>query len=679
MAKGSGGGFWRKAALVLGVLVAVLVAAGIVAAMMFPAERVKSDAERMLSEQLRRDVAVGGARLSFFPVLGAELTDVSIANVEGGTAPKLMTAEGLIAGVAVRPLLQGRVEVTRLFLRKPVIALEKGADGQVNWRLGDPEKADQPRAIPEWMKDLSLREFSIRDGEFSMLDRATGKRTSAGDVDADLKLDSLDRPADMIASLTYRGRRVRTEGTVGSPRALFLAEPTPLAFSLKADPVTATFDGGFRPAEGILEGAVDARGASLKRVLGWLGEPQKEGRGLGAFSVKGQLRRQGEEIRLSRARLSVDHIRASGDVTLRLGGARPYASGRLDLGALDVNPWLASSAEAPAEGVDVRQGGWSTKPLDFGGLRAIDADLDLRASSLAVQRMKLGAASLGLSLRNGVADVAVRSLSGYGGSGSGRVRLSQGPAGATVGGVLTFTGVQAKPFLTDAVGLDKLEGALRLEVQLAGTGLNQAALMRDLDGRMAYRVENGSWRGVDLARVAKEVQSVLTGQAVGPSAKTDFSEFAADFTVRDGVANTGDLRMINPTVRLDGVGKIDIGGQSLDFSLDPKSVRGASTEARSVGVPFRVWGPWSKVRYAPDLSKVAEQALRKELGERLGVDPNASAQDLLGSLFGRRKSDAPASEPAPAGEGEAPAEEAPPPPEEKSDPLRDLLKRFPGG
>lgn len=677
MAKGSGAGFWRKAALVFGVLVAVLVGAGFVASMMFPAERVKSDAERMLSEQLKRDVSVGGARLSFFPVLGAELTDVAIDNVEGGTAPKLLTAEGLVVGVAVRPLLQGQVEVTRLFLRKPVIALEKGADGQVNWKLGDPQQPDQPRALPEWMKDLSLRAFGVRDGEISMLDRATGKRTSAGDVDADLRLESLDKPAELNAALTYRGRRVRTEGTVGSPRSLFLAEPTPLAFSLKADPVTAAFDGRFSPAEGILEGAVDASGASLKRLLGWLGEPQKEGRGLGAFSVKGQIRRQGEEIRLSRARVSIDHIRATGDVTLRLGGARPYASGRLDLGALDVNPWLASDSDAPAEGVDVRQGGWSTKPLDFGGLRAIDADLEVRASSLAVQRMKLGAASLGLSLRNGAADVAVRSLSAYGGSGSGRVRLSQGPAGATVGGALTFSGVQAKPFLTDAVGLEKLEGALRLELQLAGTGANQAALMRDLDGAMAFRVENGSWRGVDLARVAKEVQSVLTGQAVGPSAKTDFSEFAADFTVRDGVANTDNLRLINPTVRMDGVGKIDIGAQSLDFSLDPKSVRGASTEARSVGVPFRVWGPWSKVRYAPDLSKVAEQALRKELSERLGVDPNASAQDLLGSLFGRKKSDAPAGEPAP--EGEAPAEETPPPPEEKSDPLRDLLKRFPGG
>lgn len=85
--------------------------------------------------------------------------------------------------------------------------------------------------------------------------------------------------------------------------------------------------------------------------------------------------------------------------------------------------------------------------------------------------------------------------------------------------------------------------------------------------------------GVNLAEIARTVQSALTGQAFGSSAKTDFAELGGTFDIVNGVLTNTDLKLLNPLVRLSGQGIVDIGGQGMKYRIEPKAVASSKDKA----------------------------------------------------------------------------------------------------
>jgi AsmA protein len=155
-------------------------------------------------------------------------------------------------------------------------------------------------------------------------------------------------------------------------------------------------------------------------------------------------------------------------------------------------------------------------------------------------------------------------------------------------------------------------------------------------------------KGVDLASVARTVQSALTGASLGERASTDFAELGGTFTINRGLMNNSDFHLLNPFVRITGNGTVDLPSRSLDFHLEPKlvaSVQGQSGPSGLAGIPipFRVSGPWTKLSYAPDLQNVGK-ALTNTLLNSLSGDKKSNPSgtptkpavgDVLKGLFGR--------------------------------------------
>jgi AsmA protein len=219
-----------------------------------------------------------------------------------------------------------------------------------------------------------------------------------------------------------------------------------------------------------------------------------------------------------------------------------------------------------------------------------------------------------LRLTGGIADAALSRVSLYGGAGAARLVVDASGSTPAIRSELDVQDVQALPLLTAAIGFDKIEGRGALKASLSGHGRSQADIMRALGGTIGFRFNDGAWRGVNLAQVARQVQAALAGETIGAAAKTDFAEFAADFVVADGVARTENLRLLNPFVRLDGKDEVNIGAQTTDIRLAPRAVRsiegqGGDALARGLGVPFRAAGPWSGVKFRPDGRAAVEQVL----------------------------------------------------------------------
>lgn len=71
---------------------------------------------------------------------------------------------------------------------------------------------------------------------------------------------------------------------------------------------------------------------------------------------------------------------------------------------------------------------------------------------------------------------------------------------------------------------------------------------------------------------------------------------------------TDNLRLLNPFVRLEGQGLVNVGAQTIDMRIAPRAVNNAQGQGgdaglAGLGVPFRITGPWSHVQFRVAIGK----------------------------------------------------------------------------
>ena len=120
----------------------------------------------------------------------------------------------------------------------------------------------------------------------------------------------------------------------------------------EAPDLALTFDGAVdNAAAPTAAGAIELNVTSIRDLAAWLAEPIAfEGDGLRTFRVNGQLEGSPTQVALKDATLALDAIQGQGDLTVDLSAEVPRLTGRLDLGAVDLNPYLAPVAPSDGQG-----------------------------------------------------------------------------------------------------------------------------------------------------------------------------------------------------------------------------------------------------------------------------------------------------------------------------------------
>ncbi|MEZ5839829.1 MAG: AsmA family protein [Hyphomicrobiales bacterium] len=90
----------------------------------------------------RRLELKGPASFSIFPRVAVELADASLSGPAG--EGEMIRLASFDVGVALMPMLSGRLEVTGVRLVDPVIVLEVDAEGRPNWDFAKPASAAAP-------------------------------------------------------------------------------------------------------------------------------------------------------------------------------------------------------------------------------------------------------------------------------------------------------------------------------------------------------------------------------------------------------------------------------------------------------------------------------------------------------------------------------------------------------
>jgi len=189
--------------------------------------------------------------------------------------------------------------------------------------------------------------------------------------------------------------------------------------------------------------------------------------------------------------------------------------------------------------------------------------------------------------------------------------------------------------LKDAADLDLAEGKGNISLDLTTQGNTVSVLKKALNGSVSVNLADGAIKGINLTKLVQGIQNLgkdtkVQTLGVDKSEKTDFSEFKANFKVRNGVAHNDDLAVKSTVLRVSGNGDIDIGHDSLNYNA--KAALAKTEQGRTVTLPVNVSGPFDALKFKIDytglLVDVAKQKF-DEKKEKVKEDAKAKLQEEL--------------------------------------------------
>jgi AsmA protein len=253
--------------------------------------------------------------------------------------------------------------------------------------------------------------------------------------------------------------------------------------------------------------------------------------------------------------------------------------------------------------------------------------------------------SIQATIADGKLNARLPTFKAYDGSGAGTLDVDASSGTPTQAFSFNLTNLNAYPFLKDAAGFQRIEGTGAVAIEVKSKGASQRAIVSALSGTAKFSFTDGAIRGVNIAKMARNLTTnVLSGWGDNAAEKTDFAMLGANFKIAQGIAETSDLQLVGPFVRMTGSGKFDMPAQTLEFKIDPMIVasregQGGKADLEGLGVPVVVSGSWGRPRIYPDIAGILQNPTAaydrlRQLGGGLFKLPAGSAARALGAALG---------------------------------------------
>ncbi len=642
----------KTLAKVLGVILIVIIGLLIAIPFFIPVDAIFSKISEQVEKTTGRTLTIAGDKdLAIFPSLRLELNDVSFSNMAGGSRDNMATMKQLDIHIPWSTVFSGEIKLNKFVIREPNILLETNKQGKGNWQLFD-NVAEQPTAqqktsgqitLPESF-DIELGEVAIYGGQFTYLDGQTGAQQQITDLDLAVLLKSLRKPLELKGGITYMDQRFELDVMVDNPVKAIEGRTFAVEKRVESKLLNLDFKGQIAEQGGNITGELHLDGDSVKDIAKWQGVTiEAKDEAFNAFSVDGSMQFKGQTFTVSKLVAKLDALAIEGSSTLNLG-ERLNVSANVDLGMLDLNPYLPDPVDAPAQDAEQSEAQpivWDDTKLDLSALNSLDANVVVRSSGLKARDIKLGENQFTLKLQNSLLNLSMDKFVAYEGQGQGKVTLNakQAPYKITTG--FELKGIDAEPLLTDAVKFDKLLGKGSMQWQLTTQGQSQKDFVNALAGTLGFSFADGAIKGANVAELVRKAKELLSGNTgalteglntgYDESQKTDFTALTGTMTFDKGVGTNSDLSLKSPLIRVTGGGTVDLPATNVNYRLVTgivNSIEGQGTTDDSTGfkIPMRIKGPFHKVDISLDVSEAAKEQATEKVKDKV--------KDKLKGLFG---------------------------------------------
>lgn len=585
----------------------------------------KGPVERQVEARTGRSFDIGGdldVDLGWTPVVSAE--KVRFGNAAWSRDPVMASAERAELAIALWPLLRGQVLLPMIRLDHPRLLLETNPKGGAgNWVFGDQTGESK----------VQFRRVDVQRGLLRYLDRPARTDIRVGVSSQRAKSREHSAPVAVVGGGLWEGNAFQLQGTAASPLLLRDRE-APYRIDVRASA------GATRAhARGTLLDPLRLRGfdlqmmlagrdmADLYPLLGLAIPPTPP------YSLDGRFSREGEVWHYRDFDGRIGDSDMHGDASVDTSGERLYLradlqSRRLDFddlagfvgGAPQAGKGETANAEQAREAASGQARGrvLPDTPYQLEKLRAMDADVRLRATRINAPSLPLDDMDAHLLLENGLLRLDPLDFGVADGDIRSRIRMDARTSTIRTRADADLAGLNISKLLPTVELAQNAIGKVGGKVTLEGTGNSIAAMLGSSDGAVTVGMGRGrisnllmEMAGIDLAEIIK---FKLGGDQQIP-VRCAFADFAVD----DGVMTARSLAFDTSDTILIGSGTINLREEKFDVTIRPRPKDRSLLAFRT---PLKVDGSFRQPKVHPDLARIG---LRGAIALTLGsITPPAA-------------------------------------------------------
>jgi uncharacterized protein involved in outer membrane biogenesis len=492
------------------------------------------------------------------------------------------------------PLFTGHTDLRLLEFDRPQLRLYRDGQGHATWDFSDGSKPDEPLRLPP------IRQFVIDGGRLDYRDDER-KLYFKGTVEAKETLGAAYRGFLMDGQGTLNAHPFDLQVTGGPLLNIDRNKPYPFDAHIHAGETYVTAKGEVPKPFDLAQFHMDAsaRGPDVDDLYGLTGIPLPN---TPPFDLRGRLSRDGHLWRLDGIGGRVGSSDLAGALSVRTGGQRPFLTADLrtnrldfpDLGALFGGTRTHGKVASPnqiaaAAKLQAEQRIFPTATLNFDRIRALDADVTYRATTIVHSPIQLSSGSTRVKLTAGLLRAEPLALEMPQGRITGWVQLNARQKDAITELDLRLANARLEHLLPVTFqGGQPFRGALVGRARLRGVGDSVHDAMGDADGEVMLAAPGGEIRQ-SLAELAGVDLIKGLGLLVSKNqATTPINCAVAHFGVKGGVMSADRLVVDTGPVMIDGAGVINLDAETLAFRLrgHPKRFQLVRLQA-----PITVAGP----------------------------------------------------------------------------------------
>jgi uncharacterized protein involved in outer membrane biogenesis len=520
-------------------------------------------------------------------------------------------------------LTKFRLVLPTVTISQPKVVLEKNADGSANWEFRAATAVTEPLAPEKRTEFPVIEKLSIKDGTL-LFDNRESKTQIELKISEAEGAGFLETPVKLKAEGTYQKQPLRISLDGGSYENLRSSkEPYPLQINFGAGKLKARIDGNLTEPLAMKgeDVTLDIQGDDMANLypLIHLVFPSTP-----PYRLKGRLKHEGDVWSFSNFSGRVGDSDLSGNIRVDTAPKRPFMKADLVSNLLDFDdlagfvggkpgtaPGETASEEQKKQAV-AEEGSDRIFPdqrYDLERLRAMDADVRLRAKKILAPKLPIDDLNATLNLNDGVLRFAPAAF----GVANGRMEIystfdgSKRPSNVKIDARLRH--LDLKRFLGDSSFAQKTLSPIGGRIVLAGTGESFRELMATASGNSFFAMSGGEISELLVRLAGLDVAHAL-GVAIRGDKPIPVRCALLDLQGQNGQMGVQTLIFDTDKSVVSGEGNIDLRDEKVNIVVLPAPKGFSPLSLRSY---IRVTGGFKNISVFPDPIKTGTDSLFKKL------------------------------------------------------------------
>ena len=611
----------RRALIWVGSVFGIIVIAAVIFVATLDANKAKGYISAAVSKATGRQLTIGGdLQVDFGWISRLRASQIQFENASWSKYPQ-MTEVGLVdVQIDVWQLLSKfRLVLPSITVSQPKVILEKNADGAANWEFQAAPAVTEP-AVPQKRTEFPIIEkVVIEDGTFLFNNQQTNTQLELKLTQAEAA-GFLEEPVKLKVKGTYQKLPLSLSLDGGSYENLRSSkDPYPLQINVGVGKLKVNINGNLTEPLAMKgeDVTLDVQGDDMANLfpLIRLVFPSTP-----PYKLKGHLKHEGQVWSFSNFSGRVGDSDLSGTIRVDTEPKRPAMKADLISNLVDFKDLAGFIGGKPASGSDETASDEQEKqaaatkeesdrifpdqPYDLERLKAMDADVRLRAKRILAPNLPIDDLNAKLSLSDGVLKFNPTVF----GVANGRIEIystfdgSKQPSKVNIDARLRQ--LDLKRFLKSEFA-QKTIGPIGGRIVLSGTGQSFRDLMATASGNTFVMMSGG-----EISELLVRLAGLNVARALGVLVRGDkpipIRCALLDLQATDGQMGVQTLVFDTANSIISGEGKIDLRDEKLDIMLTPVPKDFSPLSLRSY---IRVNGTLKNISAFPDPIKTGTDSL----------------------------------------------------------------------